>query len=235
MRHSGRPHRARCASSRALLLRIRSAAAEGRLEPARSQLTPRVLQVACLSAALAHRGCPTALEQSVGGQSARRDGHSPAGGLGAPPKMPVMRRMKVDLPQPAARGVSVSGALGPPGTAGRYSRCTVEPLPGAAHSPESAARPMTTVLSAALTTMTRLPALKACSQGGRVSTVRHDKSTRPGGAPQRPGGGPGMARTLAKAGLAPALRVSSHRQRSFVGPRRVQHDALVAVARSRSR
>jgi hypothetical protein len=31
--------------------------------------------------------------------------NSPAGGRGAPPKTPVMRRMKVDLPQPERRFV----------------------------------------------------------------------------------------------------------------------------------
>jgi len=31
--------------------------------------------------------------------------NSPAGGRGAPPKTPVMRRMKVDLPQPEMRFV----------------------------------------------------------------------------------------------------------------------------------
>ncbi len=32
---------------------------------------------------------------------------SPAGGLGLPPKMDVMRRMKVDLPQPVRGGMGV--------------------------------------------------------------------------------------------------------------------------------
>ena len=76
---------------------------------------------------------------------------SPAGGLGLPPNTEVMRRMKVDLPQPAEKDVSVY-MLGALETAQNLQALDL---------PESAASPMTIVLlsAAALTTTTEDPRL----------------------------------------------------------------------------
>ena len=76
----------------------------------------------------------------------------PAGGLGLPPNTEVMRRMNVDLPQPAERVERRQSAL----------LCMPKERQVAAGQldmPESAASPITIVLSAALTSTTDDPRL----------------------------------------------------------------------------
>lgn len=86
--------------------------------PSAARAGRAIRQLPCCCRAAAH-GCPSSASSSLrrAGANAPAQGpaapatvaavadrHSPAGGLGLPPKMPVMRRMNVDLPQPAQRG-----------------------------------------------------------------------------------------------------------------------------------
>jgi hypothetical protein len=62
------------------------------------QLLHSTLHGDCVSCAPAS-ACPLYSQSAVALQVAGM-GHLPVGGLGLPPKMEVMRRMKVDLPHP---------------------------------------------------------------------------------------------------------------------------------------
>ena len=73
----------------------------------------------------------------------------PAGGLGLPPNTEVMRRMNVDLPQPAER---VERCQSP-------CQRNYKLAAGQLDMPESAASPITIVFSAALTSTTDDPRL----------------------------------------------------------------------------
>ena len=146
--------------------------------------------------------------------------NSPAGGEGAPPKTPVMRRMKVDLPQPAVEfcervgwGKKVSGGERVEERANAWSSA-VRPFgkpeflqrSNQFHAPESAARPMTTVRSSARTTTVR--ARLACESS-------EEGNARDEGRERGRGGGADRAALPPASSSSPLVRRGLRRASSF--------------------